>query len=197
MGTETLLDKSKSTKTVLMTLFKGYHDIEGIEKVIQEQRASMLATEPPMPSLTPSTGYPHLFGTAATGLSLLLTWLSMRMALQDAPEEPEQLHFLSAPTAKLFSIKKEQRLLTTLTISTNQFQVLYSFIKDSEYPTVDGKQSIDCYLKAVEECYGKLKSKSKNKNILSEMDYLCFHAPFYKMVQKAYSKLAKLEANPT
>lgn len=30
VGTETLLDKSKSTKTVLMTLFKGYNDIEGI-----------------------------------------------------------------------------------------------------------------------------------------------------------------------
>lgn len=30
VGTETLLDKSKSTKTVLMTLFKGHHDIEGI-----------------------------------------------------------------------------------------------------------------------------------------------------------------------
>lgn len=34
VGTETLLDKSKSTKTVLMTLFKGYHDIEGIENAI-------------------------------------------------------------------------------------------------------------------------------------------------------------------
>lgn len=29
VGTETLVDKSKSTKTVLMTLFKGNHDIEG------------------------------------------------------------------------------------------------------------------------------------------------------------------------
>jgi len=27
IGTETMLDKSKSTKTVLMTLFKGNHDI--------------------------------------------------------------------------------------------------------------------------------------------------------------------------
>jgi hydroxymethylglutaryl-CoA synthase len=27
VGTETLIDKSKSTKTVLMTLFKGHHDI--------------------------------------------------------------------------------------------------------------------------------------------------------------------------
>lgn len=29
VGTETLVDKSKSTKTVLMSLFQGYHDIEG------------------------------------------------------------------------------------------------------------------------------------------------------------------------
>ncbi len=29
IGTETLIDKSKSTKTVLMTLFKDNHDIEG------------------------------------------------------------------------------------------------------------------------------------------------------------------------
>lgn len=29
VGTETLVDKSKSTKTVLMSLFKGSHDIEG------------------------------------------------------------------------------------------------------------------------------------------------------------------------
>jgi hydroxymethylglutaryl-CoA synthase len=30
VGTETLLDKSKSVKTVLMTLFQGNHDIEGV-----------------------------------------------------------------------------------------------------------------------------------------------------------------------
>lgn len=37
---------------------------------------------------------------------------------------------------------------------------VYDFYKPnpaSEYPTVDGKVSIDCYLKAVEECYKKLK----------------------------------------
>lgn len=27
------------------------------------------------------------------------------------------------------------------------------------------------------------------------MDYFCFHSPFYKMVQKAYFKLASLEQN--
>lgn len=33
IGTETLIDKSKSTKTVLMTLFKDNHDIEGATSV--------------------------------------------------------------------------------------------------------------------------------------------------------------------
>ena len=30
IGTETILDKSKSVKTVLMDLFRGNHDIEGV-----------------------------------------------------------------------------------------------------------------------------------------------------------------------
>ena len=34
VGTETISDKSKSTKTVLMSLFKGHHDIEGISLFI-------------------------------------------------------------------------------------------------------------------------------------------------------------------
>jgi len=35
VGTETLIDKSKSTKTVLMNLFKacGNHDIEGVTSI--------------------------------------------------------------------------------------------------------------------------------------------------------------------
>lgn len=33
VGTETLVDKSKSTKTVLMELFKGLNDIEGVTSI--------------------------------------------------------------------------------------------------------------------------------------------------------------------
>lgn len=33
VGTETLIDKSKSTKTALMSLFQGCHDIEGVTSV--------------------------------------------------------------------------------------------------------------------------------------------------------------------
>lgn len=33
VGTETIIDKSKSLKTILMMLFKGNHDIEGVSSV--------------------------------------------------------------------------------------------------------------------------------------------------------------------
>lgn len=39
VGTETLTDKSKSTKTILMTLFQGHHDIEGKSLFTQEPPA--------------------------------------------------------------------------------------------------------------------------------------------------------------
>ena len=81
-------------------------------------------------------------------------------------------------------------------ISTNLNQVSFFVISGSEYPTVDGKLSIECYLKAVEECYKKIKEKCQKKSILGDIDYFCFHSPFYKMVQKAFFKLLKVE-NPT
>lgn len=56
VGTETLTDKSKSTKTVLMSLFKGSHDIEGRSMIIQELLVLMHATEPLMPFSTLLTG---------------------------------------------------------------------------------------------------------------------------------------------
>jgi hydroxymethylglutaryl-CoA synthase len=52
VGTETLVDKSKSTKTVLMDLFKGHHDIEGKLEVTQGPPASTHAMEEPTLSST-------------------------------------------------------------------------------------------------------------------------------------------------
>jgi 3-hydroxy-3-methylglutaryl CoA synthase len=37
-------------------------------------------------------------------------------------------------------------------------------VLSSEYPTVDGKFSTEIYLKAVRECFLKLKEKNKGKN---------------------------------
>lgn len=73
----------------------------------------------------------------------------------------------------------------------------YKPIPGSEYPIVDGSLSINCYLKALEECHKTLKKKVRsatNTDIsLLDFDYMCFHCPFYKMIQKAFTKLCELE----
>lgn len=67
------------------------------------------------------------------------------------------------------------------------------FILGSEYPVVDGKVSMDCYIGAMKACYNGLKSKKKGENLLATADFCCFHTPFYKMIQKAYDALQKIE----
>lgn len=95
------------------------------------------------------------------------------------------------PKPKLLSINNDAHICQINTISTNLIQVKLSINSDSEYPIVDGKISIDCYLEAVKYCYTGLKQKLGGKNILRDIDYFCFHSPFYKMVQKAFTKMAQ------
>jgi 3-hydroxy-3-methylglutaryl CoA synthase len=45
----------------------------------------------------------------------------------------------------------------------------------------------------MKECYNLLKQKTGSQNILESTDYLCFHTPFYKMIQKAFDYLVKIE----
>jgi hydroxymethylglutaryl-CoA synthase len=65
---------------------------------------------------------------------------------------------------------------------------------DSEYPLVDGKLSINLYLKALDECYRHYKSRFHavhNKDFtLQDTDYALFHSPFTKLVRKSYARLA-------
>lgn len=48
----------------------------------------------------------------------------------------------------------------------SHFENAYDFYKpvlSSEYPTVDGQYSIECYLRSLENCYAKFKLKWKTK----------------------------------
>jgi len=71
----------------------------------------------------------------------------------------------------------------------------YDFYKpdmNSEYPTVDGKLSIDSFLNALDNCYEsllhKLSKRENTRNLLRifDFDFTCFHTPFCKQSQKAY-----------
>jgi len=84
----------------------------------------------------------------------------------------------------------------------------YDFYKpnlDSEYPVVDGKLSVDCYLRAVDNCYNryseKFEQKLGRKFDINAADYVIFHAPYNKLVQKSlarmvYNDMIKDPANP-
>ena len=51
---------------------------------------------------------------------------------------------------------------------------------------------MELYMKALAQCYSKLKEKLKGQNLLNINEFFCFHCPFAKMVQKAFESLLKL-----
>ena len=63
----------------------------------------------------------------------------------------------------------------------------YKPVPNSEYPIVDGHQSIGVYLNALEKCYETFKTKCRLRYKgyepkYQDFDYFCFHTPFAKMV---------------
>lgn len=80
----------------------------------------------------------------------------------------------------------------------------YDFYKPdlkSEYPVVDGKLSINCYLGALDKCYHGYKAKvgqirQKHGDVdnagnlcLEHFDYMVFHVPFSRLCQKSLARL--------
>lgn len=88
---------------------------------------------------------------------------------------------------------KEGTLLT-VGMRAIHMEHVYDFYKpnlSSEFPVVDGKKSITCYLNSLDICYQQLKQKvsSKNDFTLDDIDFLCSHSPFVKLVQKSVGRL--------
>merc|ERR1719339_796367 len=64
----------------------------------------------------------------------------------------------------------------------------------SEYPVVDAKLSIQCYLSALDTCYAKYKVKAQSRGLetttLNSFDGILFHTPYCKLVQKSLARLS-------
>lgn len=71
----------------------------------------------------------------------------------------------------------------------------YDFYKpdlSSEYPIVDGKLSIQCYLRALDQCYQRFASRASAAGAhftISDAGFFAFHSPFTKLVQKSVARL--------
>lgn len=184
VGTETIVDKSKSVKSVLMQLFaeKGVYDIEGVD--------------------TTNACYG---GTNA--LFNAINWVESsawdgRMALVVAADIAVYAEGNARPTggcgAVAMLVGADAPLVADQGIRGVHMEHAWDFYKpdlNSEFPEVDGKLSVTCYLRALDNCYQRYSTKlskklQKPKHTVQDFDYFCFHSPYTKLVQKSFARLA-------
>jgi hydroxymethylglutaryl-CoA synthase len=194
VGTETLLDKSKSVKSVLMQLFdeSGNYNVEGVDTV----NACYGGTNALFNSVNwiESSAWDGRDAVVVTGDIALYKKGNARPT-----GGAGCVAMLIGPNAPL-AIEAGQR--------GSYIRHAYDFYKPdltSEYPIVDGHFSIQCYTEAVDACYKAynareqtLKSQQNGNGAngheaqetpLDRFDYMAFHAPTCKLVAKSYARL--------
>merc|ERR1712127_1152005 len=162
VGTETLIDKSKSIKTCLMSLFEqsGNTDVEGVDNVNA-----------------------CFGGTAA--LFNAVNWIESsyrdgRFACVIMGDIAVYSKGSARPTggagAVALLIGPKAALAFERGLRSTHISHAYDFYKpvmDSEYPIVDGQLSVICYLSALDKCYNQYKKKYKSlvqSNMLNDVN---------------------------
>lgn len=172
VGTETLIDKSKSIKTSLLSLVSG--NCEGCTSV----NACYGGTAALLNSVAwvESSAWDGRYAVVICG----------DIAVYEAgPARPSggcgAVAMLVGPDAPLVLEPKR---------STWAMDV-WDFYKPrhSEYATVDGKLSQAAYLESVDRCWASLRLH----RVEHGLDFACFHAPYNKLVQKGVARLVVAE----
>jgi len=193
VGTETLLDKSKSIKTVLMQLFEEAQnfDIQGLD-----------------------TTNACFGGTAS--LHSAVDWIESsswdgRYAIVVCGDIAVYAEGPARPTggagAVAMLVGPNAPLVFDRGVRTHYIKNAYDFYKpnfSSEYPVVDGKLSISCYMEAAYYSYSLFRQKFAHSTgeavTIDSFDGLVFHAPYCKLTQKALARIAfndfKSDSNP-
>ena len=185
VGTETLVDKSKSTKTILMDLFPDNTDMEG------------------------ATVINACYGGTAALLNAFL-WVESdgwdgRYAIVVAADIAAYARGPARPTcgagAVAVLVGRDAPLAFNPRERATHAANVWDFFKPDhtvEYPTVDGALSQVCYYQALEDVYERFSKKMEAIDETSfnatSPDYMVFHAPYNKLVQKSYARLFLLDA---
>ncbi|KAH8694922.1 putative hydroxymethylglutaryl-CoA synthase Erg13 [Talaromyces proteolyticus] len=202
VGTETLLDKSKSVKSVLMQLFEksGNLNVEGVDTV--------------------NACYG---GTNAVFNSI--NWVeSSAWDGRDAVVVCGDIALYAKGTARptggagcvAMLIGPDAPIVFEPGLRGSYITHAYDFYKPdltSEYPVVDGHFSLRCYTEAVDACYKAynarehtLQQKNGTNGVVSDaetpldrFDHVLFHAPTCKLVSKSYARMLYNDflANPS
>ena len=181
IGTETLIDKSKSIKTVLMPLFEKNTDIEGITNInaCYGGTAALFNTI----AWIESSEWNGKYAIVVCG----------DIAVYDVgPARPT-----GGCGAFAMLIGPDAPLAIEPGVRSSHMMDIYDFYKPyhSEYAAVDGKLSQWAYLSSVDTCYERYKTKHLNKNKESKrikndhFDYFVFHSPYNKLVQKGFTRI--------
>ncbi|ROW08478.1 hypothetical protein VMCG_03022 [Cytospora schulzeri] len=192
VGTETLLDKSKSVKSVLMQLFGDNTDIEGID------------------TINACYGGTNAFFNSVNWIESS-AW-DGRDAIVVAGDIALYAKGNARPTGGAgcvaMLVGPNAPVVAEPGLRGSYMQHAYDFYKPdltSEYPYVDGHYSITCYTEALDAAYRAYCQKEKKlqptaangnasaegpvKTPLDRFDYMTFHAPTCKLVQKSYARL--------
>lgn len=184
VGTETLVDKSKSVKSTLMQLFEKHdcHEIEGVDTI--------------------NACYG---GTSA--LFNALAWCESsawdgRYALVVAADIAVYDRGAARPTggvgAVAMLVGPDAPIVIEPGIRGTHMEHAFDFYKPqmvSEYPTVDGHLSNRCYIRALDNCYQRYSGKFEQRigrplSLNEDVDFAIFHQPYAKLVQKSWARLA-------
>ncbi|CAN6290890.1 unnamed protein product [Urochloa humidicola] len=182
VGSETVIDKSKSIKTWLMQIFEEYGntDIEGVDSsnACYGGTAALFNCV----NWVESNSWDGRYGLVVCTDSAVYA---------EGPARPTggaaAIAMLIGPNAPI-SFESKYR--------GSHMAHAYDFYKPdlaSEYPVVDGKLSQTCYLMALDSCYNvfcKKYEKHEGKQFsIFDADYVVFHSPYNKLVQKSFARL--------
>ncbi|KAJ0967068.1 hypothetical protein J5N97_023985 [Dioscorea zingiberensis] len=182
VGSETVIDKSKSIKTWLMQIFEkcGNSDIEGVDSTNACYGGTAALFN--CVNWAESSSWDGRYGLVVCTDSAVYA---------EGPARPTggaaAIAMLIGPNAPI-SFEGKFR-------GTHMAHV-YDFYKPnlaSEYPVVDGKLSQTCYLMALDLCYKHYCSKYEKfegkQFSISDAAYFVFHSPYNKLVQKSFARL--------
>ncbi|KAK9698640.1 hypothetical protein RND81_08G120000 [Saponaria officinalis] len=182
VGSETVLDKSKSIKTFLMQIFEehGNTDIEGVDSTNACYGGTAALFN--CVNWVESNSWDRRYGLVVCTDSAVYA---------EGPARPTggaaAIAMLVGPDAPIAFESK---------LRGSHMAHVYDFYKPdlaSEYPVVDGKLSQTCYLMAVDSCYKHFCNKYEKFEgkpfSMNDADYAVFHSPYNKLVQKSFSRL--------
>lgn len=183
VGTESLIDKSKSTKTVLMSLFadSGNTDIEGATVV----NACYGGTSALLNALNWADS------SSWDGRYAIVVAADIAV-YADGPARPS-----GGCGAVAMLVGRDAPLPINLATRTSHASHVWDFFKpkmDSEYPEVNGALSQTCYLRALDSCYTNFVRKQSTSSGgapfgLHSIDHFLFHSPYNKLVQKSLGRV--------